>query len=89
MVVAVITEFFSGTIGTINAALFSNRLRRRHDQTVRECDESPPPRLLEGIAQFNRGEYFVQHETLELLWSAQPREVATSIIGIPAGRYTR
>jgi predicted metal-dependent hydrolase len=31
------------------------------------CDESPPALLLEGIAQFNRGEYFEQHETLELL----------------------
>ena len=45
------------------------------DQTMRECDESPPPRLLEGIAQFNRGEYFEQHETLELLWRAEPRTV--------------
>jgi predicted metal-dependent hydrolase len=32
------------------------------------CDEPPPPLLLEGIAQFNRGEFFEQHETLELLW---------------------
>ena len=26
------------------------------------CDELPPPQLLEGIRQFNRGEYFEQHE---------------------------
>jgi hypothetical protein len=26
------------------------------------CDEPPPPRLLEGIAQFNRGEHFEQHD---------------------------
>jgi predicted metal-dependent hydrolase len=32
------------------------------------CDEPPPPELIEGIAQFNRGEFFEQHETLELLW---------------------
>ena len=32
------------------------------------CDESPPPELLEGIKQFNDGEFFEQHETLELLW---------------------
>jgi uncharacterized protein len=42
---------------------------------MRECDESPPPLLREGIALFNRGEYFEQHETLELLWRAEPREV--------------
>ena len=34
------------------------------------CWEPPPRQLLEGIAQFNRGEYFEQHETLELLWRA-------------------
>ena len=39
------------------------------DEPVRaRCDEPPPSELLEGIAQFNRGEFFEQHETLELLW---------------------
>ena len=46
------------------------------------CDESPPPRLLEGIAQFNRGEYFEQHETLELLWRDEPREIRRMYQGI-------
>ena len=46
------------------------------------CNESPPPELLEGIAQFNRGEYFEQHETLELLWRAEPREVRRLYQGI-------
>ena len=32
------------------------------------CDEPPPPELIEGIEQFNKGEFFEQHETLELLW---------------------
>ncbi len=34
------------------------------------CDEPAPPELLRGIAQFNGGEFFEQHETLELLWRA-------------------
>jgi predicted metal-dependent hydrolase len=34
------------------------------------CDEPPPRELIEGIEQFNRGEFFEQHETLELLWRA-------------------
>jgi predicted metal-dependent hydrolase len=42
---------------------------------ARDCDESPPALLREGIAQFNRGEYFEQHETLERLWRAEEREV--------------
>lgn len=32
------------------------------------CDQPPPPELIAGIEQFNRGEFFEQHETLELLW---------------------
>ena len=46
------------------------------------CDEAPPAQLLEGIEQFNRGEYFEQHETLELLWRAEPREVRRLYQGI-------
>jgi len=32
------------------------------------CGDPPPPRLGRGIEQFNRGEFFEQHETLELEW---------------------
>src|SRR5438093_12302763 len=39
------------------------------------CEEPPPQQLLEGIAQFNRGEFFAQHETLELRWRAERRDV--------------
>src|SRR5688572_6042148 len=56
--------------------------RRPRASTMNECDEAPPPLLLEGIAQFNRGEYFEQHETLELLWRAEPREVRRLYQGI-------
>jgi predicted metal-dependent hydrolase len=46
------------------------------------CAEAPPPLLLEGIAQFNRGEYFEQHETLELLWRAERRDIRHLYQGI-------
>jgi predicted metal-dependent hydrolase len=46
------------------------------------CQESPPPLLLAGIAQFNGGEYFEQHETLELLWRAERRDVRRLYQGI-------
>ena len=46
------------------------------------CDEPPPPLLLEGVAQFNRGEYFEQHETLEILWRAERRPVRRLYQGI-------
>ena len=41
-----------------------------------------PPLLLEGIAQFNRGEYFEQHETLEVLWRAESGEIRRLYQGI-------
>src|SRR5713226_6715131 len=46
------------------------------------CQESPPPLLLTGIAQFNCGEYFEQHETLKLLWRAEARPVRRLYQGI-------
>src|ERR1700748_1184031 len=46
------------------------------------CDEPPPRELLEGIAQFNRGEFFEQHETLELLWRAERRDIRFLYQGI-------
>ena len=46
------------------------------------CDEPPPLALLDGIAQFNRGEYFEQHETLERLWRAERRDVRYLYQGI-------
>jgi len=46
------------------------------------CEDAPPPPLLEGIAQFNRGEYFEQHETLERLWRAEPRDIRRLYQGI-------
>ena len=46
------------------------------------CDDSPPALLLVGIAQFNRGEYFEQHETLELLWRAERRDIRYLYQGI-------
>ena len=46
------------------------------------CDEPPPALLLDGIAQFNRGEFFEQHETLELLWRAETRNIRYLYQGI-------
>ena len=46
------------------------------------CHELPPPQLLQGVEQFNRGEYFEQHETLELLWRVETRPVRRLYQGI-------
>lgn len=46
------------------------------------CHEPPPRLLLSGIAQFNRGEFFAQHETLEDLWREERRGVRRLYQGI-------
>jgi predicted metal-dependent hydrolase len=53
------------------------------DEPVRaRCDEPPPPELLRAIEQFERGEYFEQHETLENLWRATRAPVRDLYHGI-------
>ena len=39
------------------------------------CDEAAPEALVRGVEQFNAGEFFEQHETLEILW----RETRTPV----------
>ena len=46
------------------------------------CDQLPPSLLATGIDQFNRGEYFAQHETLEELWRAEAGDVRYLYQGI-------
>jgi predicted metal-dependent hydrolase len=45
------------------------------------CDDPAPPELIHGIEQFNAGEFFDQHETLELLW----RDIRTPVRGLYHG----
>lgn len=46
------------------------------------CGEPPPAGLAEGIAEFNRGEFFECHETLEALWMAEGRPIRRLYQGI-------
>lgn len=46
------------------------------------CDDAPPPLLLEGVALFNRGEFFECHEVLETLWRAESDPVRFLYQGI-------
>jgi predicted metal-dependent hydrolase len=36
------------------------------------CDEPPPPELVQAVTEFNNGEYFQCHETLEHAWLHEP-----------------
>jgi uncharacterized protein len=46
------------------------------------CGDLAPERLRRGIEQFNRGEFFEQHETLELEWLAETDPVRYLYQGI-------
>jgi predicted metal-dependent hydrolase len=49
---------------------------------VAACAAPAPPELIKGIHEFNSGEFFEQHETLELLWRATPDEIRHLYEGI-------
>lgn len=49
---------------------------------VEGWDEPPPPALRRGVEQFNAGEYWECHETLEHLWNAESRPVRDLYQGI-------
>jgi predicted metal-dependent hydrolase len=46
------------------------------------CAAPPPPELIQAVHEFNAGEFFEQHETLELLWRATPGEIRHLYEGI-------
>ena len=49
---------------------------------VSACGAPAPRELLQAIHEFNAGEFFEQHETLELLWRATPEEIRHLYEGI-------
>jgi predicted metal-dependent hydrolase len=54
------------------------------------CDDTPPAALLHGIEEFNRQEFFEQHETLEGIWMHEPdgvRYLYQGILQVGVGFY--
>lgn len=54
------------------------------------CAEPPPAQLLAGIAEFNQGEYWECHETLEEIWRVEPdhlRYLYQGILQVGVGLY--
>lgn len=55
-----------------------------------DCHTPLPPQALEGIAQFNAGEYYAQHDIFETLWAnmdAPVRILYKAILQIGVGYY--
>jgi predicted metal-dependent hydrolase len=46
-------------------------LSQRDPPTRECCGREPTAEMLHAFEQFNRGEYWEQHETLELVWRAE------------------
>src|SRR5438105_4262318 len=46
------------------------------------CAAPAPRELRKAVEEFNRGQFFEQHETLELLWRATPDEIRHLYEGI-------
>jgi CheY-like chemotaxis protein len=58
---------------------------RHLNPPVRElegCDEPPSKLAIAGFLEFNRGDYFEQHEYLELAWLAEKRPIRDLYQGI-------
>jgi predicted metal-dependent hydrolase len=54
------------------------------------CNDAPPSLLLAGIAQFNAGEYWECHETLETIWRVESdhiRYLYQGILQVGVGFY--
>lgn len=58
------------------------RKRRQGPYDASECGGAPPADLLKGIHEFNAGEFFEQHETLETLWRATDTDIRYLYQGI-------
>jgi len=56
--------------------------RRTGPYDAGDCCGEPPADLLHGIHEFNRGEFFEQHEVLETLWRATEGDVRYLYQGI-------
>ena len=60
------------------------------DRPEGDCRQPPPAELLQGIAQFNREEWFDCHETLEDLWIGEPgliRDMYQGILQVAVGLH--
>lgn len=76
----VLPEAGGGRVPPAQGSLIRKRFRGPF--SAARCGEPPPSLMLAGIEQFNRGEFFEQHETLEELWRAEPDDVRYLYQGI-------
>ncbi len=49
---------------------------------MRQCGDAPPEELIRAIGEFNRGDWFESHETLEDLWAGEEGEMRDFYQGV-------
>jgi uncharacterized protein len=65
-------------------------LKKTAPRRTARCEDAPPAALLAGIEEFNREEFFEQHETLEEIWMHEPdavRYLYQGILQVGVGFY--
>ena len=68
----------------------SLRFKKTAPRRTGRCADPPPAALLRGIEEFNRQEFFEQHETLEGIWIKEPdavRYLYQGILQVGVGFY--
>lgn len=68
----------SAIVSKLPALVEKHRWRMEHTY----CDEPLPPLVVRGLQEFNRGQFYRCHETLEDAWNAEPRSVRLLYQGI-------
>ena len=68
------SNFSDGLVEFVSAAV--------REATTDPCSEPLPEGVLRGIEEFNAGQYFEQHETLELVWRAELRPIRDLYRGV-------
>ena len=58
------------------------RVKKTPPRRTARCEDLPPAELLRGIEEFNRQEFFAQHETLEAIWIKEEDSVRYLYQGI-------
>ena len=68
------SNFSDGLVEIVSAAV--------REATADPCSEPQPEGVRRGIEEFNAGQYFEQHETLELVWRAELRPIRDLYRGV-------
>ncbi len=66
------------------------RAYRDADRLAAQCQAAPPPLVIQGLHEFNAGQYFECHETLEHAWMAETgpvRDLYRAVLQVAVAYY--